>query len=302
VDEKTIARFWEKVDKDGPVPALAPELGPCWLWTSGVDNRGNGKFWANDETYRAHRFAWELQSGRPAPNGYVVQVCGSRLCVNPIHLSTNVRDRRRKRAFTPRSSVAVSCLHCGKEFRRKLSKVRLDQALFCNRDCWMADCDDPDRASERFWSRVEKSGPIPEHVPELGACWVWVGTLSVGGYGVFWFKRRNIGAHRFSYQLAHGELSKELHACHKCDNRACVRPDHLFAGTVIDNMADRDAKGRQAKGEAIASSLLTEDVVRRILALRHEGLSQPAIADAIGCSIQTVSSVLTGRGWKHVPR
>jgi hypothetical protein len=96
MDESTIARFWSKVDKEGPVPALAPELGPCWLWTSGIDNRGNGKFWANDGTHRAHRFSWELARSEPAPDGYVVQICGQKLCVNPRHLSDDPRSRRKK--------------------------------------------------------------------------------------------------------------------------------------------------------------------------------------------------------------
>jgi hypothetical protein len=84
------ARFWPKVDKDGPVPAHVPHLGPCWLWTGAIDPAfGYGKFWMGrrgDSPWHTHRAAWFLTFG-PIPDGLnVLHRCDNPPCVNPAHL------------------------------------------------------------------------------------------------------------------------------------------------------------------------------------------------------------------------
>ena len=73
---------------------------------------------------------------------------------------------------------------------------------------------------------------------------------------------RRPGAHRVSWVIANGPIPKGLFICHTCDNPTCVRPSHLFVGTPTDNMADRDAKNRQAKGDRHGSKTKPESVVR----------------------------------------
>lgn len=101
----------------------------------------------------------------------------------------------------------------------------------------------PVRSSEsaepgKFWSRVTK-GADPD------ACWLWSGRPGVGGYGRASIGRgRTMLAHRLAYELAVAPVPDGVCVLHRCDNRACVRPDHLFLGDRGDNARDMAAKGR----------------------------------------------------------
>lgn len=75
-------------------------------------------------------------------------------------------------------------------------------------------------------------------------CWHWVGAVNAYGYGVFWYLGRTVLAHRFAYQALYGDLSADHVLMHACDNPRCVRPDHLRAGSQVENLADMRAKGR----------------------------------------------------------
>lgn len=81
-------RFWEKVDKDGPI--IRPELGPCWVWTGRRNKAGYGGFHVSGRGARsvlASRIAWELANGGPIPNGLcALHKCDNPPCVNPAHL------------------------------------------------------------------------------------------------------------------------------------------------------------------------------------------------------------------------
>lgn len=85
---------------------------------------------------------------------------------------------------------------------------------------------------ERFWEKVEKSD----------GCWLWKGNRNNCGYGYFWNGKKRVLAHRFSFQMMVGIIKKC--ALHSCDNRLCVRPDHIFDGTRQENMKDMITKGR----------------------------------------------------------
>jgi hypothetical protein len=93
-----------------------------------------------------------------------------------------------------------------------------------------------EHARAKFWTNVDTSGE----------CWVWTGSKSHSGYGLFYVAGGMYLAHRLAWEMTNDAKLGTLLACHHCDNPPCVRPDHLFAGTNSDNMRDMFAKGRHA--------------------------------------------------------
>ncbi len=149
-------------------------------------------------------------------------------------------------------------------------------------------------AVNRFWEKVVKG--------DGDNCWNWTAAKRSIGYGCLKVARRLISAHRFSYVLHFGDVPDGLLVLHRCDNRACVRPDHLFAGTPKQNVNDMDAKGRceRVHGENHPHAKLTEAKVAEIVFLRKMGMTFQRIADSVGVAKRTVENVLSGQRWKRV--
>lgn len=134
-------------------------------------------------------------------------------------------------------------------------------------------------------------------------CWAWLAGIGSSGYGNFHIAGKSVKAHRVMYELVFGPIPPGSGAhgtcvCHTCDNRKCVRPDHLFLGSQQDNVADRDRKGRARGGSkpglAHPGCVYGADVRQRIFDLRATGATQQAIADATGVSQIHVSRILRG--------
>ena len=180
----------------------------------------------------------------------------------------------------------------------------------------------------KFFAKVNKNGPLIR--PDIGPCWEWLGTKhSKGGYGYAYF-RKPVLAHRLAYIFSAGEVPDHLCVCHKCDNRLCVNPDHLFLGTRDDNNKDCVSKGRQAKGNQLSTACmknrargdrngarihiqnvkrgenhphakLTSALVLEIRRLDSTGLSYGQIARQIGfVKERCVSKVCQRITWRHV--
>jgi HNH endonuclease len=112
-------------------------------------------------------------------------------------------------------------------------------------EAMLAETLQPKSLFEQFFASV-KNGPVPAHRPELGACWVRVtsGRPRRNGYTRTKITGRLQPAHRVAYELAVGPIPQGLWALHKCDFRPCIRPDHIFLGTALENNQDCASKLR----------------------------------------------------------
>lgn len=144
-----------------------------------------------------------------------------------------------------------------------------------------------------FWSRVNKSD----------GCWEYQG-LGSDGYGRVRFPgdRSQFRAHRVAYRIEYDVDPSDMMVCHKCDNPACVKPDHLFLGTAELNNADKIRKGRASTppsgpGALNPNSKITEAEARGIIGLILEGLSNKSIAERYAVGHSMVSRIRVGRSW-----
>jgi hypothetical protein len=138
-------------------------------------------------------------------------------------------------------------------------------------------------------------------------CWRWNGALDKDGYGDFWYIigkdiRRNFAAHRASWELFKYEIPEGLSVLHKCDNPWCVNPEHLFLGTQLDNIRDRDSKNRWTPryGEINPMSKLKSFQVSEIKRLLSIGKRNLDVARKFNISPQTVCGIKKNRSWRQV--
>lgn len=132
-------------------------------------------------------------------------------------------------------------------------------------------------------------------------CWLWIGARTGSGYGLLMRSGKDAGAvsaHRLAWEFHTGQpVPVGQWVLHRCDNRACVRPDHLFLGTPKDNSQDMVQKGRSTTGARNGNHKVTEEIVRAIRQTPH---GSRGVAKRFGITKEQVSNIRHCRQWKHV--
>lgn len=149
--------------------------------------------------------------------------------------------------------------------------------------------------AEYFWAKVDKSAD----------CWRWTGAIGGTGYGSV-----NLGggkwkkSHRLAWELTYGEIpaGNGHHGtvvAHRCDNRWCVNPDHLFLCSQVENVRDMHAKHRESRGEKHGNNLTEQDVLR----IRESVLWRAKHADvaaSFGVAASLIGLIARGERWNHI--
>ena len=139
-------------------------------------------------------------------------------------------------------------------------------------------------------------------VPECG-CWIWTGSMTHHGYGLFFYKGIRRKATHVSWELHNNKKFPEGKlACHRCDTKSCVNPHHIFVGTYDDNNLDAAIKGRRARGNNHPYSKITEQIAIEIKnrLLKKEFTNMRALAKEYGISDRIVWSINDGRNWSYL--
>lgn len=234
------------------------------------------------------------------PYGYCQCGCGSKTTI------PKVTDRNRgwvkgvpikfKTGHNRRSPHPPRPTHCACGCGSELPKAKYPSA----QSIYINGHNNRRNVADRFWSRVAKGG--------IDDCWNWIAGIGTHGYGRMSVDGCPESSHRISWQLNNGPIPQGLHVLHRCDNRICCNPNHLFLGTNLDNINDMVSKNRQAKsphkpakrGEENSRAVLTKDQVVEIRQRCASGESQDLLAEIYGVSQGHISNVYRRVTWKHV--
>ena len=143
---------------------------------------------------------------------------------------------------------------------------------------------------------------------DADSCWRWLKATDGWGYGNMWHKGVTYKSHRLMWELCNGPIPKGgdcrgMCVCHKCDNRSCCNPAHLFLGTHAENMGDMKKKNRgktaDRKGEKNPAAKLTEADVEHIRYLvKNSTFQKQEIAWMFNVNPSRISAIANGKSWK----
>lgn len=185
--------------------------------------------------------------------------------------------------------VAVQCAHCQTNFSVPASIYGNGRRKFCSIFC------------KNAAQRISLMAHLQRYTVSDSGCWEWTGTISKSGYPYCKWEGRPRRVTRLVAELQLGlDPSSTMVVCHRCDNRRCINPDHLFIGTQHENVLDCVAKRRHPHGETNGTAKLTEAWVREIRRRADEGADHVDLASEYKVSTLTIALVVSRQGWKHV--
>lgn len=188
--------------------------------------------------------------------------------------------------------IERTCKKCGKQFQTNACWVKRGQGIYCSRECARSDRPNPSWL-QRFHKKVD--------IGDKESCWIWKGKPRKDGYGQIQINKEKKIASRVSWAIHFGDIPKGLEVCHKCDNRICVNPNHLFLGTQKENMEDAVSKGRMHLGEKHGLSKLTDKQAVEIRKLYATGkFSQSKLGEQFGVSQTIIYLLVNRKTWRHV--
>ena len=179
---------------------------------------------------------------------------------------------------------------CGNEKIINISNIKSGKTKSCG--CLYR------KSDEIYFEKVKKR--MKKNIKIKGDCWEWI-VLTKIGYGSTRFRSKPFLAHRMSWIVFKGYIPNRMCVLHKCDNRGCVNPDHLFLGSQKDNIEDMFSKGRKDhKNEKHPGCKLDKDKILQIRNLLSKDLVQEKIAKIFGVGQNTISAIKTGKRWSHI--
>lgn len=139
-----------------------------------------------------------------------------------------------------------------------------------------------DEYKDRFWSKVD--------IRDIDNCWMWKGRLfrdrhGTLSYGAFDIRDKTFLSHKVAWIMSNGDISDKLQVLHKCDNKACVNPHHLYLGDRFDNRRDMEQRTPwKVTGGNLMRSRFSSSDVEQIKKMSKDGISQRKIARIFSCS------------------
>ena len=192
-----------------------------------------------------------------------------------------------------RPSISKTCGVCRQQFRTYASQNK----IYCSNACRFAAA-----KGRPAWNSGAHADPqnFYASVEKTEGCWNWTGHCNTSGYGHLSLSGRLILAHRHAWSLENGPIPDGALVLHHCDNRRCVRIEHLYLGTHLDNARDREqrGRGRPRTGEAHPSAKLTAESVAQIRARYAAGEPASSLAREFSINYRTVHQIVRGATWR----
>ena len=138
----------------------------------------------------------------------------------------------------------------------------------------------------RFFNKVDSM--------QAGECWNWDSTISDHGYGDFWCLGKRCRAHRISWEIYYGEIPEGILVLHKCDNKRCINPAHLYLGTNSDNMKDYLERSKDPTIGCFHSRLTSDEVELVNILYRNKKLNQTQLAEFLDVSRSVIYNAIHG--------